>query len=85
MNLIINASEAIGENDGVISITIGSMMCSRLYLDSYFFNEKLAEGKYVFLEVADNGCGMDYETQTRIFEPFFTTKVTGRGLGMAAG
>ena len=84
MNLVINASEAIGDNNGVIAITTGVMRCERGYLSDISLDEPLPEGLYVFVEVADTGCGMDRDTLARIFDPFFTTKFTGRGLGMAA-
>ncbi|HHH76453.1 MAG TPA: PAS domain S-box protein [Phycisphaerae bacterium] len=90
MNLITNASEAIGDKSGVIALSTGAMDCDQIYFDSVdeivraSLDEPLAEGLYVYLEVADTGCGMDVETVSRIFDPFFTTKFTGRGLGMAA-
>ena len=84
MNLVINASEAIGENSGAISVSTGVMRVDAQYLSSTFVDENLEEGQYVYLEVSDTGCGMSPEVQSKIFEPFFTTKFTGRGLGMAA-
>ncbi|MDZ4862294.1 MAG: PAS domain S-box protein [Gemmatimonadota bacterium] len=84
MNLVINASEAIGEKSGVISISTGVTRIDRPYLAGTVTTPELPEGDYVFLEVSDSGCGMTPETQTRIFDPFFTTKFTGRGLGLAA-
>ena len=84
MNLVINASEAIGEKSGVISITTGCMDCDDDYLKNVWLAENLSKGLYVYLEIADTGCGMNAETLTKLFDPFFTTKFTGRGLGMSA-
>ncbi|BCG47980.1 Sensory box histidine kinase/response regulator [Citrifermentans bremense] len=84
MNLVINASEAIGEKSGVIAVSTGCMQCDRRYLNSFWLNEQIPEGLYIWFEIADTGCGMDKETVAKIFDPFFTTKFTGRGLGMAA-
>lgn len=84
MNLITNASDAIGDRSGVISITTGLMHADRAYLRTAYMDDDLPEGDYVFLEVADTGVGMDEATAARIFDPFFTTKFTGRGLGLAA-
>ncbi len=84
MNLVINASEATGERGGEVSVTTGFVHCDREYLDGTWLAEKLPEGRYVFVEVTDTGCGMDRETMRSIFDPFFTTKFTGRGLGLAA-
>jgi PAS domain S-box-containing protein len=84
MNLVVNAAEAIGDESGVVRIASGMMHADRAYLRSLVQSDDLPEGTYVFLEVSDNGRGMDATTQARIFEPFFTTKATGRGLGLAA-
>lgn len=90
MNLLINASEALGEQDGVIALSTGVLKCERAVLDQANpayqpgFDEPLPEGPYVYCEVTDTGCGMESETQAKMFEPFFTTKFTGRGLGLAA-
>jgi len=84
MNLIINASEAIGDTSGVISLSTGLMDCDRAYLREVAGGDELPEGRYIFLEVTDTGTGMDKATQEKIFDPFFTTKFTGRGLGLAA-
>ena len=84
MNLVINASEAIGDNQGVIAITTGCQLCDRICLEDFWLHENLEQGPYLFLEVTDTGCGMDSETISKIFDPFFTTKFTGRGLGMSA-
>ena len=86
MNLVINASEAIGENPGVIRLHTSLVTVDRSYLESN--RNRLVveapEGAYACLEVSDSGCGMSVETRSRIFDPFFTTKFTGRGLGLAA-
>src|SRR6267143_3430899 len=84
MNLITNASEALGDNVGDIVVSTGVIDADRAYLSETFLDEHLPEGRFVHLEVTDTGCGMDKETRSRIFDPFFTTKFTGRGLGLAA-
>jgi len=84
MNLVINASDAIGERSGLIRICTGVMRADRQYLAETFLSPELAQGDYVFLEVNDNGCGMAPEVKARIFEPFYSTKFSGHGLGLAA-
>ncbi|MGC4067723.1 MAG: PAS domain S-box protein [Polyangiaceae bacterium] len=85
MNLITNASEAIGNRSGIITLTSGAMDCDEKYLSTVVGDcGAHLPGQYVYLEVADTGVGMDRETIERIFDPFFTTKFTGRGLGLAA-
>ncbi len=84
MNLVINASEAVEEHGGIISVTTGISDCAEQEIAHLICDDDFRAGTYVYLEVADTGCGMDRETQDRLFDPFFTTKFTGRGLGMSA-
>ncbi len=84
MNLITNASDALADRPGVVSLTTGVRECDESCLARSRLAEKPAPGRFAFVEVSDNGCGMDEATQECLFDPFFTTKFTGRGLGMAA-
>ena len=84
MNLIINSSEAVGEDQGEVIVSLKNITFSPGDLNKDHLGKVIPPGRYVCLEVTDNGCGMDDETKRRIFEPFFTTKFTGRGLGMSA-
>jgi two-component system, cell cycle sensor histidine kinase and response regulator CckA len=81
MNLVMNASEAIGDRDGVIRLTAQRLAVGEDRLE--WIPEGLATGDYVQLQVADTGRGMSRETQARVFDPFFTTKPSGHGLGLA--
>ena len=72
MNLFYNASEAIGDRDGVIRVTTRQVTIGPD--SSLATSERVAEGVYVQLEVSDTGRGMTPEMQARIFEPFFSTK-----------
>lgn len=42
----------------------------------------ILKGQY-YIEIIDNGCGMDEETLSRVKEMFFTTKIKGSGLGVS--
>jgi len=83
MNLVINASEAIGDRDGTITISSGWENRSRGRFPSTCPGDDIAGNLHVFLEVEDTGCGIDKETQAKMFDPFYTTKFAGRGLGLA--
>ena len=81
MNLVLNASEAIGERTGSIRIATGLAQPDHPGLSGV---PEQPPGGYVSLQITDSGCGMTEETVAKIFDPFFTTKFTGRGLGLAA-
>jgi two-component system cell cycle sensor histidine kinase/response regulator CckA len=84
MNLITNASEALGDREGHIRVRTGLIAPSPQYLERCFGNPDSAARGFVYIEVQDDGCGMSPEVVARAFDPFFTTKLTGRGLGLSA-
>ena len=82
MNLITNASDALKDRNGCISVTIRQVNAREAGVSDHgdeWFGED-----WLRLEVSDSGCGMTKEVQARIFDPFFSTKSEGRGLGLAA-
>jgi CheY-like chemotaxis protein len=84
MNLLTNASDALGELNGEIVLRTGTMHADGDFLAQCLAADGVTPGEFVFVEVSDTGVGMNSETLARIFDPFFTTKFTGRGLGLAA-
>ena len=81
MNLVINASEAIGAKHGVITLTTAHV---KLATDPG--PDRVGDGlqgDYVRLEVSDTGSGIPGEAGAKIFDPFFSTKFPGRGMGLA--
>ncbi|MDX9973255.1 MAG: PAS domain S-box protein [FCB group bacterium] len=84
VNLVSNASEALNDRTGTITVATGIMQATRESLKDMYLCENLPEGRYAYVEVRDTGCGMDSVTIGKVFDPFFSTKFTGRGLGLAA-
>ena len=83
-NLVSNALESLLNPSGRILVRAGEVEVDPAALNLYYLGEDVAEGRYAFVEVIDEGCGMDAGTQVRMFEPFFSTKFAGRGLGLPA-
>jgi len=84
LNLALNAGEACQERNGTLRISTGSHSYEAADLASPAFRGAKRAGRHVYVEVLDDGAGMDEATLARLGEPFFTTRVAGRGLGLAA-
>jgi signal transduction histidine kinase len=69
LNLIVNASHAIGD-------VVGSSGAKGRILISTG-----RDGTHACIRVTDNGTGIPEHARAKVFEPFFTTKEVGRGTG----
>jgi len=84
MNLITNAIDAIGDEQGTVTIETGFEPITQAALQKNLAGNECLSRKYVFVKVTDTGCGMGDSTLAKVFDPFYTTKSSGHGLGMAA-
>ncbi len=83
-DLVTNAWEAVGENNGTIRLTVETVSLTDIpALKRFPIDWQLKESVYACLEVADTGCGITNTDIEKLFDPFFTTKFTGRGLGLS--
>lgn len=84
MNLVTNASDAIGDRSGRIEIEVGAFEHTAESLARVDPGGQLGPGLAGFIRVSDDGSGMDEDTRARMFDPFFTTKSAGHGLGLSS-
>ena len=79
VNLCTNASHAMEETGGILTIALKMTDLSREDLGR---EPQIQPGGFVQLSISDTGRGMSAELQARIFDPYFTTKEQGKGTGM---
>lgn len=79
LNLVVNARDAIGDRNGIITIETANCDVDECRAASL---GNITPGPFVVLAVSDNGSGMSPETKAKAIEPFFTTKGPGRGSGL---
>jgi two-component system cell cycle sensor histidine kinase/response regulator CckA len=84
INLVTNASEALSDGAGSITVSTGVVDASREYLNSAYIDDDLPEGRYAYIEVTDSGKGMDAVEQSKMFDPVYSRKSAEGGLGLAA-
>jgi PAS domain S-box-containing protein len=84
LNVVTNASEALGASGGLITLGTAVEQLTEERLERLTLGREAQPGEFVRLSVRDTGEGMDETTLARVFDPFFSTKFTGRGLGLAA-
>ncbi len=79
MNLCTNALHAMEETGGTLVVRLEEIKSPGNEKSNY---HDIKHGKYLNLEVSDNGPGISEEIIGHIFDPYFTTKPQGKGSGL---
>ena len=79
MNLVTNASQALGDTPGIIEVTLGAYDATEEFTQ---LHPRTRPGLYAMVCVSDNGPGMPTDVVEHAFEPFYTTKPLGAGTGL---
>jgi len=67
----------------VIDNAISAIEIKKIPLEDGLINiNTFVNKEYIFIEIKDNGIGINKELTTKIFEPFYTTKAVGSGTGL---
>src|SRR5207249_9701058 len=74
LNLITNGAEAVGDASGTVRVSTGMEEVESANQRDIPGSDTITPGRYVYLEISDDGAGMDEETKSHIFDPFFTNK-----------
>lgn len=83
-NLVINARESLGENQGTIYLAVKTVSSEEIPTKHRFpLDWQPRDQQYVCLAVKDTGSGIAQKDIEHLFDPFFSTKFTGRGLGLS--
>jgi len=82
LNLVTNATEA-SRSDGKIVVSTGIHSIDEVDEDPSLYGTRTQGGEFGYIEVADNGIGLDQKDLERIFEPFYSNSDTGQGLGLS--
>ncbi|MCU0575617.1 MAG: PAS domain S-box protein [Desulfobacterota bacterium] len=83
LNLIVNAKDAIGDKlDGLISVSVNPFVIDKDTRRQYLLG---SIGRYVRIDVSDNGAGMRMDILPKIFDPFYSTKQKGPDKGTGLG
>ena len=78
MNLLTNARQAMGEEKGVLHISLKEVVLDQ----DQIAKSRMSRGNYICLTISDTGTGMSPAVLDRIFEPYFTTKDVDKGTGL---
>ena len=79
MNLCTNATHAMADDVGVITVRLKEVPWDDRFAKRH---PTLLPGNYLQLRVEDTGCGISPDILAKIFDPYFTTKGKGEGTGL---